>query len=86
MRSICSTLLFLALTVPAWSAAASSDTWTQYRGTNRDGISTEKLTLGSKAPEEVWKASIGIGYTSMAIAGGMLYASGNKDNEDTLHC
>jgi outer membrane protein assembly factor BamB len=86
MRSICSTLLCLALTVPVWSAAANSDTWTQYRGANRDGISTEKLTFGSKAPEEVWKASIGIGYTSMAIAGGMLYASGNKDNEDTLHC
>jgi outer membrane protein assembly factor BamB len=80
-----STLLFLALVAPAWSAV-SSDSWTQYRGTNRDGISTEKLIFGNQPPEVLWKASIGIGYTSMAIASEMVYASGNKDNQDTLFC
>jgi outer membrane protein assembly factor BamB len=43
------------------------------------------LVLGSKAPEQIWKASIGTGYTSMAIAGGLVFVSGNKNNEDTLY-
>ncbi len=69
----------------AWSATANAD-WPQYRGANRDGISTEKINFGANPPEQVWKASVGTGYTSMAIANGMVYVSGNKNNEDTLFC
>jgi outer membrane protein assembly factor BamB len=87
MRFIVPALLATVVAVPAWSAtAASADTWPQYRGANRDGISTEKLAFGANPPEQVWKASLGIGFTSIAVAGGLVYASGNADAKDTLHC
>ncbi|HEX3133908.1 MAG TPA: PQQ-binding-like beta-propeller repeat protein [Planctomycetota bacterium] len=88
MHIIRSTLLATAICAPAWSAAAtvSADTWPQYRGANRDGISTEKLIFGSEAPIVVWKAKLGTGYTSMAISNGLVYASGNTNDQDTLFC
>ncbi len=86
--SLAVTLIASACLTPVWAAtaAATADTWPQYRGANRDGISSEKLTFGSDAPAVVWKGKLGIGFTSMAIAGGLVYASGNEKDEDTLHC
>lgn len=88
MRFFVPALLATVVAAPAWSATAktAADTWPQYRGLNRDGISTEKLTFSADAPEQVWKASIGIGFTSMAVSGGMVYASGHEGGKDTLHC
>ena len=88
MRFFVPALLALVVAVPARSATAktAADTWPHYRGANRDGISTEKLTFSGEAPTQVWKASIGIGFTSMAVSDGLVYASGNTDNKDTLHC
>lgn len=88
MRFIVPALLATVVAVPAWSATAktAADTWPHYRGANRDGISTEKLTFSADAPEQVWKASIGIGFTSMAVSDGMVYASGHEGGKDTLHC
>lgn len=88
MRYVSTALLALVVAAPAWSATAktAADTWPHYRGANRDGISTEKLAFSGEAPTQVWKASIGIGFTSMAVSDGLVYASGNTDNKDTLHC
>jgi outer membrane protein assembly factor BamB len=85
MRFLVPALLATVVAAPAWSATATNtDTWPQYRGANRDGISTEKLTFTSTPPEQVWKAKIGIGFSSMAVAGGLVYASGNEADQDTL--
>ena len=82
-----SPLLALAMMAPGWSATAvTNDTWPQYRGVNRDGISPEKLTFGADAPETMWKAKVGIGFSSLAISDGLVYASGNANDQDTLHC
>ena len=82
-----SPLLALTMMAPAWSATAvAADTWPHYRGLNRDGISTEKLTFGADAPETSWKAKLGIGFSSVAISDGLVYASGNANDQDTLHC
>lgn len=88
MRFIVPALLATVVAAPAWSATAktTADTWPQYRGANRDGISTEKLAFSAEAPTQVWKASIGIGFTSIAISDGLVYSSGNTDAKDTLHC
>lgn len=88
MRFFVPALLATVVAAPAWAATAktAADTWPQYRGANRDGISTEKLNFGADAPEQVWKASIGIGFTSMAVSGGMVYTSGHEGGKDTLHC
>jgi outer membrane protein assembly factor BamB len=87
MRILKPALLVAAVVAPAWSAAAASaDTWPQYRGANRDGISTEKLVFSANPPEQVWKASLGFGFTSIAVSGGLVYAGGHKDGQDTLYC
>src|SRR4051812_42365129 len=89
MHAIRTALLAAIIVVPAWAATAppvAADTWPQYRGANRDGISTEKLAFGSTPPEIAWKAKLGIGFSSLAIAGGLVYASGNDGAKDTLQC
>ncbi|GDY12374.1 dehydrogenase [Planctomycetota bacterium] len=77
--------LLLAVLAPVWSA----DPWPQFRGINRDGISVEKDALAgltAAGPKELWKASIGTGFTSIAVADGRVYASGNSNDQDVLHC
>lgn len=95
MRAI-PTLLTVAAVLaatPAWAAnanAAANQTlgWPHFRGPNRDGIATEKDALAgltADGPKQVWKASLGFGFTSIAIANGLAYSSGNKDANDTIY-
>src|SRR5687768_3856651 len=81
MRFIVPALLATVVAAPAWSATAKTvaDTWPHYRGANRDGISTEKLAFSAEAPTQVWKASLGFGFTSIAVSNGLVYAGGHKD-------
>ena len=70
------------------SGAASLD-WPQWRGTNRDGISTEigwSSTWSAEGPKQIWKLSIGTGYSSVAVSDGRVYAMGNTDETDTIYC
>ncbi len=54
--------------------------WPQWRGSNRDGISTETGVLSEwseDGPELLWTAKgLGRGYSSVAIAGGRLFTMG----------
>ena len=73
----------------AGAAAASAGDWATYRGPNANGISNEKGWSSSwtAAPKEVWKASVGKGYSSVAVAGGKVYTMGNATGkEDTVWC
>lgn len=66
---------------------ASQSDWSQFRGPNQDGISTEShwnpqaLTNGGQV---LWKANVGAGYSSVAISGDKLFTMGNKDNKDIV--
>jgi outer membrane protein assembly factor BamB len=62
--------------------------WPQWRGPNSDGIATEKFSTDWPADglPEVWKAPIGIGFSSMAIADGRLFTMGWKDDAETVFC
>jgi outer membrane protein assembly factor BamB len=62
--------------------------WPQWRGPNRDGISTE-TDWDSEAlaggPKVLWHVNIGMGHSNVAIAGGRLYTIAlNKDGECVL--
>jgi len=60
-------------------AEPTAGDWPQWRGPNRDGISTEKgwLTQWPKGgPKMLWKAKVGSGHCSVAIAGDRLYTMG----------
>ena len=65
------TILAIVL-VALTEAAAQSGDWPQWRGPNRDGISTEKGLLKqwpTNGPPLVWKATgAGNGYSSLAIS------------------
>ena len=58
--------------------------WTQWRGPNRDGISTETGLLKEwpeGGPSLTWQVKgLGSGFSSVAIAGGRIYTMGKKNN------
>jgi outer membrane protein assembly factor BamB len=63
--------------------AAEAADWPGWRGTNRDGVSTETGLLGEwgpAGPPLAWKASgIGTGYSSVAVVGDKIYVTGDKN-------
>jgi outer membrane protein assembly factor BamB len=78
-----------ALVCLAAGSLARGDDWPNWRGPNRDGISKEKgwsTTWPAEGPKQLWKKSIGIGFASMAVSGGRVYAMGNASDTDTLFC
>jgi outer membrane protein assembly factor BamB len=63
--------------------------WYQWRGPNRDGISSEKgwkTSWEGGSPKKLWVASVGIGYSAVSISKGKLYTMGNNDKNDTVYC
>ncbi|MCH7910944.1 MAG: PQQ-binding-like beta-propeller repeat protein [Candidatus Hydrogenedentes bacterium] len=62
--------------------------WPQFHGPKRDNISTEKGLLDAwpeGGPARVWTAEgLGHGYSTVAIAGGMMYTSGNIDGSTVV--
>ena len=72
----------LMLTGTSWAAD-----WPQWRGPNRDGVSTEKGLLKqwpAEGPKLLWRVNdAGGGYSTPAVAGDRMYLLGNEgmDNE-----
>ena len=67
------------------SAAPRAADWPQWRGPNRDGISSETGLLAawpSGGPRLVWRATgLGEGYASLAVARGRLYTQGQRGSQ-----
>ena len=54
-----------------------------------NGISKEKnwTTVWPKeGPKQLWKANVGMGFSSVSVSEGSLYTMGNKADEDTVYC
>jgi len=66
------TVLLLAVAC----APAIADDWQEWRGPNRDCISTETNWLSSWPPDVVWTANVHRGCNSVAVYDGRLYAAG----------
>ncbi|MFL5339948.1 MAG: PQQ-binding-like beta-propeller repeat protein [Gemmataceae bacterium] len=84
----------LALAVsagPSFSAEDSMGNWPQWRGPNRDDVSTDTGLLTEwpkEGPKLIWEAKgAGRGYASLAITGSRIYTLGDKlstaDDEST---
>jgi outer membrane protein assembly factor BamB len=75
----------------AHSAVKAGD-WPQWLGPNRDGISTEAVCDELLAtPRLLWRASVGVGVSSVVKSGGRAFAMGHvrgPDNrgKDTIYC
>jgi len=82
------------LVFPACNSAAFAEDkcgqWNQWRGPNRDGISTEKGLLESwpeQGPSVVYSVKgLGQGMASVAIANGKVLTMGNKDGNTKVIC
>src|SRR6266496_2439434 len=81
------TRLFCFLLVLAFTACAAGKDWPQWRGPNRDGISTETGLLKewpSGGPPLAWRTKgLGRGMSSVAIANGRIFTQGaaNKNGQ-----
>jgi len=61
-----------------WGAiSAPAGDWPQWRGPNRDGVSTETEWLDYWPPQTVWTQGVLYGYSSVAITNGKLYTLGS---------
>jgi len=81
-------ILGLGISVIIFSTAWAAD-WPNYRGPNYNGISTEtgfSASWPESGPKVLWKHSIGIGFASMSVSSGKVYATGNIDDNDFLYC
>jgi outer membrane protein assembly factor BamB len=69
-------------------AANQESFWPQFHGPNRDNISTEKGLLKKwpeNGPELLWTTKgLGHGFSSISIANGMIYTSGNIANNTAV--
>jgi outer membrane protein assembly factor BamB len=82
LRNGLAALLLTALAAPA------SD-WPQWRGLHLDGVSREKLSptpWPKDGPKTLWKASVGTGFSSFAVARGRVFTLGHTASNDTVFC
>jgi len=81
------TILFWAMTFPLASIAPASD-WPNFRGSEYDGISDEKLPnkdWKTKPPKEIWRIELGDdGYAGPSVVGGKLFILDHKENRDMV--
>ncbi len=80
------TILLISLFAPMLTTA---DDWPHWRGPQRNGISAEKgwsSNWPKDGPAIVWKASVGLGFSSVSIANGRAVTMGNADGQDTVFC
>ena len=75
--------LSLAATTPEFA-----EEWSNYRGANRDGISTTSIPVkvwNSEAPiQAVWKHSIGDGFSGIVVTGDQLITAFSEDNLEII--
>lgn len=81
-------LFALGFTVCSLSQATALD-WPRWRGPELNGHSKETGWLTewpASGPTVVWKAAVGIGFSSMSVADGRCFTIGNRDDKDTVYC
>ena len=81
------TTAIITLVLAAINLTSFAGDWPQWRGPNRDGVSTEKGLLDKwpeGGPKLVWKAEgVGEGFASVSVKDGMIYTMG--DGKETSH-
>src|SRR5688500_15731523 len=85
-------LIALALALPAGADTQPKSTtgWPQWRGPNRDAISTEKNLLTEwpkEGPALLWRAKgIGRAYSSVSVVGDRIYTMGDRGGKQHVIC
>jgi outer membrane protein assembly factor BamB len=63
--------------------------WPQWRGPGRTGVSGETGWLTdwpARGPRQLWKKEAGVGYSSLAVAGGRVYTMLRQDDDEGVIC
>jgi outer membrane protein assembly factor BamB len=88
-RAISAISLFSICVVFSTTRANAND-WYRWRGPDLNGISTEtgwQTQWPDEGPKRLWKASVGMGFSSMTVSHGRVYTMGNDgDATDTVWC
>jgi outer membrane protein assembly factor BamB len=66
-----------------------ADDWPHWRGPQRNGVSAETGWLDvwpKEGPPIAWKAKVGLGFSSFAVADGRAVTLGHADGQDTIWC
>src|SRR5437764_706175 len=77
------------IAAPMIGALARADDCPQWRGPQRNGISTEagwRDTWPAGGPPIAWKASVGLGFSSFVVAAGRAFTMGHANEQDTVWC
>ncbi|MBW7990221.1 MAG: PQQ-binding-like beta-propeller repeat protein [Planctomycetes bacterium] len=89
------TIISVAVVLFANSVVVHGADWPIYRGPQHNGITSETdwvADFPATGPTQLWKKSIGIGFSTMTISDGRVYAMGNSGksgpnaNQDTVFC
>lgn len=80
------TLLIVAIMTIMLTNSVKADDWPEFRGPNRDNISTQKglaRTWPEGGPKLLWQTDgLGQGYSTVSIVDGILYTAGSKDGKE----
>src|SRR5690349_19957749 len=77
----------IALALSVGPAIAAD--WPNFRGPTHDGISKETgwtAAWPANGPKPLWKAKVGMGFSSIVVAAGRAYTQGNTSDVDTIFC
>ncbi|HUG68100.1 MAG TPA: PQQ-binding-like beta-propeller repeat protein [Pirellulaceae bacterium] len=82
-------LRLLPVMLGALCSQISAADWPQWRGPQRNGISSEaeiRINWPADGPPISWKANVGTGFSSVVISSGRAFTIGNRNNTDTVYC
>ncbi|MCS1412153.1 MAG: Outer membrane protein assembly factor BamB [Verrucomicrobia subdivision 3 bacterium] len=71
------------------SLSLGAEDWPNFRGPRHDGVSNEtgrRLDWAAAAPEIVWRAEVGIGFSAFAVVAGKAFTIGHVTGEDVVSC
>jgi outer membrane protein assembly factor BamB len=80
---------FVLMAILSASPQALPEDWPHWRGPELNGISTEKgwtTTWPKEGPRQLWKSSVGTGFSSVAVAKARVFTLGNMVEKDTVFC
>jgi len=66
-----------------------ADDWPRFRGPHLNGISHEtgwNWNWPTNGPKRLWKASVGQGFSNVAVANGRLFTMGSEGDTATVYC
>src|SRR5437762_10621550 len=86
---VAATLLWALSDLFLLSCPALGSDWPRWRGPSLNGVSTEQgwtALWPPQGPRQLWKISVGTGFSSVSVSRGLVYTMGNQNDTDTVYC